>query len=1530
MSRMKQYLIFVLTAVFLISSVPVYADNAVAGGDSGSGSTSGGSSGGGWSAPSQTISVSMSEFTAKGTISLPDGFTAPAGGLKVYGGFGGVTFQDISLTSVMNYYTGTNIADDVTVEYEKVDVVAVIPQGKSSITFEKAFSIASASDAFYGEFWIYDTDVSSTDGQNYLSNKMVMSNVTRIKANQQDYTGVNVTLESAETKFDYQIVFDDRLKTERPNQTIFVVADDGYDKYITKQSVTRCDEEIRGILRTNTEESQLKYYIPSTGLLENQKIATGTNNCGSVDFKEINTMTVHAQNYISGVVSKPDYDDISDELQLKISTSKAAVSVTIPKDQNGAEYIVGVSDESPEYIRVEVLNSDYYKSGYYNGTEFYDYETDYGYISEPVEDLTVLLQKQCLIRGTINLPESVNMAEKTWFRIYVEIENEQGTYFDREYMIKFSDQDCIYQFSVPYEHKEDQFLIKYYYEDYAGNEVSSFPSAAKNPLPYYSRNSSGGGTGGGSGGGSGSSSGSSIAISGYTKEMPDGLLRKRLIFSNLEHGTLERSKAYRYVFDENIINSDLTLVKEGEIKDISAIGGYFTDVLSKGGSVTVKLLDYETKSEKYSQPVQDGKYIFHDVTDGKYIISACYHNCTYYYTGKELSSNIDEAKIIDMNETPVSYSNDMYYDNIFPTNIVCRVEECMINGNSVNAEIGIYDIYGNCQGNFVSNEIIRIDFSPFVLSVNGKYVSAYNIDKYLNITQVTDDFDKAIDFSAEFRNSISKSLCYWSKYDTMIIDVEMDSAGSLSNWLDDGNYSEPTLSGNTFFITSPEELAWVSYKVKAGSFFVNKTVKLMNDIDLSAHQWTPIGGLDENNISFSEKNFQGVFDGNGHAVKGLKMGTDENHTAYEYCGLFGYTSGASIFDVTLSDIEIYNNGNFCGGVIGYSHDTAIHEVRTYGSITGTGMIGGIVGETKGSILNCLSDMQILSTENSYSGGIVGRAHYPYTIENCASFGENKSGRCGGGMAGYADAIFKNCYSNVTVVPTYGSVFAYRCSNIDSECYYNPDKGIATYGSNSGDLTKLIPKTTQEMKDSDFLKALNDNSNFDWNDWVFDDGGYPVVSNEKNRFWQPCEYDLTENDNTYNINTPEELAWIAQKVNAGETFKGKTVCLAQDIDLSAKYWLPIGNDNNVFGGAFNGANHKITGLKFHSDDCDFVGLFGMVKNATIKNVELNHVNITGGENVGALCGSMISSTIGNCRVAGVMNGSSCVGGAVGWTSWGDGCGIENVTVNAKIIGKNNTGGIVGYAGWLALNNTEFAGEVSGTNYVGGLIGYISNYAAIRDCFSTASINGTNYVGGLIGSCISASVENCYSNSDLCAGLYAGGIIGYCNGSTPKIKYTYWNVDKQQQEDGFILPADSKKGIGYGSGLTAALKTEEFADQNKFIGWDFDDIWCVEDGFPRFKRTVTQYDYTIGDISVVSNYVVAYIKKNVNVSRSDTIYYAAYLDGRLVDLVKDELNIEKDEKQVTSSKPLKLDSSAGADIKVFIWSDTLMPAAKPKAF
>ena len=75
-------------------------------------------------------------------------------------------------------------------------------------------------------------------------------------------------------------------------------------------------------------------------------------------------------------------------------------------------------------------------------------------------------------------------------------------------------------------------------------------------------------------------------------------------------------------------------------------------------------------------------------------------------------------------------------------------------------------------------------------------------------------------------------------------------------------------------------------KVNAGETFENKTVKLVADLDLNNAEWTPIGSAS------ADHGFMGSFDGNGYAIKNLKITSlTLDSDGYAYAGLFGVTEG---------------------------------------------------------------------------------------------------------------------------------------------------------------------------------------------------------------------------------------------------------------------------------------------------------------------------------------------------------------------------------------------------------------------------------------------------------------------------------------------------------------------------------------------------------------------------------------------------------------------------------------------------------------
>lgn len=283
-----------------------------------------------------------------------------------------------------------------------------------------------------------------------------------------------------------------------------------------------------------------------------------------------------------------------------------------------------------------------------------------------------------------------------------------------------------------------------------------------------------------------------------------------------------------------------------------------------------------------------------------------------------------------------------------------------------------------------------------------------------------------------------------------------------------------------------------------------------------------------------------------------------------------------------------------------------------------------------------------------------------------------------------------------------------------------------------------------------------------------------------------------NGTTYTIETPAELAWVATQVLSGETFAGKTVVLAKDLDLCGKEWITsvngnapkrssatIANDGQyAFRGTFDGNNKTISNLTITVDPADknvALGLFGAIYGATVKDVTFADVNLntTKSAQLGTVCGLMYQSTVDNVSVSGTIKGYQAVGGIAGRILQNG--TVKNCVNNAAINGTDyNIGGIIGI-GYLddadpasgkantRIENCVNKGAISSkTMGVGGIAGLF--YGDIVECSNEGAISGVNSIGGIVGEQKSGSVTNSKNSGVITSigssGSYGiGGIVGW---------------------------------------------------------------------------------------------------------------------------------------------------------------------------
>lgn len=219
-------------------------------------------------------------------------------------------------------------------------------------------------------------------------------------------------------------------------------------------------------------------------------------------------------------------------------------------------------------------------------------------------------------------------------------------------------------------------------------------------------------------------------------------------------------------------------------------------------------------------------------------------------------------------------------------------------------------------------------------------------------------------------------------------------------------------SGNVT-ISTAEGLFYFAKKVNAGNNFAGKTVTLANNIDLNNEKWTPIGIHDN-----SATHFKGTFDGQNHAVTGLKVEENNKYGA----GFFGEVFTGTIKNLTVKGSISTSNSNYVGGIVGHGYATITNCTfkGSVGSTNNTMQVGGIAGSGGFTVTNCSVYADV--TAECWAGGIVGNCQDGGAYTNCYVEGvvSAMSTYWGGGAAGitpvplYPSQVISGCYSNTVV------------------------------------------------------------------------------------------------------------------------------------------------------------------------------------------------------------------------------------------------------------------------------------------------------------------------------------------------------------------------------------------------------------------------------------------------------------------------------------------------------------------------------------
>ncbi|MFV0391164.1 MAG: ZmpA/ZmpB/ZmpC family metallo-endopeptidase-related protein [Paludibacteraceae bacterium] len=338
---------------------------------------------------------------------------------------------------------------------------------------------------------------------------------------------------------------------------------------------------------------------------------------------------------------------------------------------------------------------------------------------------------------------------------------------------------------------------------------------------------------------------------------------------------------------------------------------------------------------------------------------------------------------------------------------------------------------------------------------------------------------------------------------------------------------------------------------------------------------------------------------------------------------------------------------------------------------------------------------------------------------------------------------------------------------------------------------------------------------------------------------------TWSQNEIAIASVSDLQKIGNDVNYPLT---SSYYLTADIDLnSISDWTPIGatgvSDNNPqqFKGIFDGKGYAIKNLTITTSG-NFKGLFGRLYHASVKDLDLENVNIVGLAPTGGIAGAMIGeSIIERVSVTGNITGGSEIGGIVGRIArdptYPDYNLIHDCYVNANITATKRT---------TDMNAPSVAGGIAAFSHStsGGASGKID----IRRCYVAGSVisqENTSVAGNASGILTFYDNHNFVKMEEvivLCDTIGAATSNLFFSRRGPTYAdFELFNKVYARSDISLYYAVGTDKGRGgeIPEGIINYLsletyKTKQFYDDN--LTWNFDNVWIISDGFlPELNRS-----------------------------------------------------------------------------------------------
>ena len=504
--------------------------------------------------------------------------------------------------------------------------------------------------------------------------------------------------------------------------------------------------------------------------------------------------------------------------------------------------------------------------------------------------------------------------------------------------------------------------------------------------------------------------------------------------------------------------------------------------------------------------------------------------------------------------------------------------------------------------------------------------------------------------------------------------------------------------------------------------------------------------------------------------------------AGDYIGLFGYNTGTITY-VGIESGEI-SGGNCTGSICGLNAGT-ITGCYNNAPVTGKESAGGVCGKNSGTVQMSYNTGAVTGTLKT--GGVCGESADGSTLANCYNTGMLVGDSVVGGICGSVE-ISADVSSSFSMAEICGnSEIGGNIGTGPSEnCFYSKDLFLVEdFGGPvvTEDLTRRQSGFSGDIWERGSYTKGTENGRYRSDNYTLI--SLKGVGKAQSGELRMYNYFTTTGDSWryYNpITTADEF----EKLTQNSAMWRRNYVLQSDIDLSGRNITPIGNEVTPFYAHFSGDGHKISNLIIDQPDSDNVGLFGYVS---------------------------------------------------GWL-------YDIITENGSITGRNNVGGIFGYASGTRGRCVN-GNAVSGVRNVGGICG--ESRTPVIDGINIGAVTGTENVGAICGS-ENDTVKNCWYNSDTSGarGIAGADREGAAKGlttlqmtsadalTTMGLNSTLWTKKANDKAAGIAyypsLREDGAPSIGYKSGV---ILENSSADSLVYLGTaDFTVYSLVEfDGVPQ---------------------------------------------------------------------------------------------------